>query len=344
MPLRGGSAAVATQNLLIHGDFPAQATGDGPFTSVTGPANNDDTYLFDNWTYLAAAADGADVSRVGAGLPALARGKARLDIETANTKVGLIQIIESSDCAAILGGYASLSFDYQSTGASIGGIKACVLSWVGAVDAVTSDVVSAWGADGVTPTFVAGWTAENTPVAIVPSGSWQTARIQGIPIDTPSAVNVAVFIWTDDATLTVGDFLEITKVKLEPGSACTPWAAPDVVAETNRRNRLFEVLGPDANGQPFGCGTGQSTTVAIIAVPYTPKRIAQPGVQFLQQASDFQGYVAAGVAATAVVATVVGRSMVSVSLTIGSASFSVGFAVLMLAATTTARIRIDARL
>ena len=49
-----------------------------------------------------------------------------------------------------------------------------MLAWTGTADTVTSDVVSAWGADGVTPTWATNWTAENTPSNLGVTNTWNT--------------------------------------------------------------------------------------------------------------------------------------------------------------------------
>jgi hypothetical protein len=116
----------------------------------------------------------------------------------------------------------TLSFTAKTTGTSIGNMKAVILSWTGTSDTVTRDVVSAWGADGVTPTFAANWTAENTPQNLAPSNDWTRYTITA-NLDTASTNNVAVFIWCDDMTTTLGDFLYITDVQLEVGALATPF-------------------------------------------------------------------------------------------------------------------------
>jgi hypothetical protein len=116
----------------------------------------------------------------------------------------------------------TLSFSARTSGSSIGNLKAVILSWNSTADTVTSDVVSAWGADGVTPTWATNWTAENTPQNLAPSNTWTRYSITAT-LDTASTNNVAVFIWCDDMTTTLGDFLYITDVQLEVGSLATPF-------------------------------------------------------------------------------------------------------------------------
>jgi hypothetical protein len=98
------------------------------------------------------------------------------------------------------------------------------MAWNSTVDSVTSDVVSAWGTTGANPTLVANWTFENTPASLAAlTTGFQTFKIENISIDTSSATNVAVFIWIDDVTTTVGDFIYITDVQLVLGPNATPF-------------------------------------------------------------------------------------------------------------------------
>ena len=105
--------------------------------------------------------------------------------------------------------------------ARIGGLSAAVLSWSSTADVVTSDVVSAWNAAGSDPTLAANWTYEGTVADFTPTTSWVTYKSEAIAIDTASATNVAVFIWTDDVTMDVADILYITDVQLEKSAVAT---------------------------------------------------------------------------------------------------------------------------
>jgi len=139
-----------------------------------------------------------------------------------NKKFGILQVIETRNIVGMFNQPVTLSFTAKTTGTSIGNMKAVILSWTGTSDTVTRDVVSAWGADGVTPTFAANWTAENTPQNLAPSNDWTRYEITA-NLDTASTNNVAVFIWCDDMTTTLGDFLYITDVQLEVGALATPF-------------------------------------------------------------------------------------------------------------------------
>ena len=214
------------KNTIINGGFRLdQRRGDGTaYTSATTPANNDDTYLLDRWTLLSDGNDVVDVLQETTTVPTGAYAAIRLDVETVNVKFGLLQVLEARDAAALIGGTASLSFQARRTGTSIDHLRAAVIAWDSTADAVTSDVVSAWEAAGTNPTLVTNWTYENTPANLATlTTSFQTFTIENISIDTASATNVAVFIWIDDVTTTLGDFLYIADVQLELGAVATPF-------------------------------------------------------------------------------------------------------------------------
>ena len=206
-----------SRNMLINGDFRVAQRG----TSFVSGANNDDTYNLDRWTLLS---DGNDIVDVTQSTTAPTEGlySIGLDVETVNKKFGIIQFVEQRNIVGAIGQVVTLSFQARISGTSISNVKAVVLAWSGTADTVTSDVVSAWGADGVTPTFATNWTAENTPSNLAVTSSWATYRIQAT-IDTASTKNLAVFIWNDDTTTTLGDFLYVTDVQLEIGAVASPF-------------------------------------------------------------------------------------------------------------------------
>ena len=206
------------RNRLINGDFRVAQRG----TSFVAPnANNDDTYNLDRWTLLSDGNDIVDVTQANVA-PTAGLFSIGLDVETVNKKFGIIQIIEQRNIVGMFNQPVTLSFSARTSGSSIGNLKAVILAWNSTADTVTSDVVSAWGADGVTPTWATNWTAENTPQNLAPSNTWTRYSITAT-LDTASTNNVAVFIWCDDMTTTLGDFLYITDVQLEVGALATPF-------------------------------------------------------------------------------------------------------------------------
>lgn len=227
-------------NYIINGNMNVFQRGTS-FTSATTPANSDDTYLADRWILLSDGNDIVDVTQQTDG-PTGVLNSIRLDVETANKKFGIIEVIEQKNSAPLIGGTCSVSFYAKTAGSGkIDNIKCAVLSWSSTADAVTSDVVSAWEAEDTDPTLVANWTYENDPANLNPTTSWARYTIENISIDTASTTNVAVFIWSDVTDVDVGDFLYITGVQLEVGSSATQLEQRPIGAELALCQRYYEV-------------------------------------------------------------------------------------------------------
>jgi hypothetical protein len=259
------------RNRLINGDFRVAQRG----TSFVAGANNDDTYNLDRWTLLSDGNDIVDVTQANVA-PSGGLFSIGLDVETANKKFGILQIIEQRNIVGMFNQPVTLSFSARTTGSSIGNLKAVILAWNSTADTVTSDVVSAWGADGVTPTFATNWTAENTPQNLAPSNTWTRYSITAT-LDTASTNNVAVFIWCDDMTTTLGDFLYITDVQLEVGSLATPFERKlfsQVFEECARYYFRFTAVDASTNIarlSPLGFQTNTTTSI-ILYLPSVPMR------------------------------------------------------------------------
>lgn len=225
------------RNRLINGDFRIAQRG----TSFVAGANNDDTYNLDRWTLLSDGNDIVDVTQANVA-PTGGLFSIGLDVETANKKFGILQIIEQRNIVGCVGSQCTLSFKFRTSGSSISNVKAVILAWNSTADSVTSDVVSAWNADNTTPTWATNWTAENTPANVNPTNSWQTASITAL-VDTASTNNIAVFIWCDDLSTTVGDFLYVTDVQFEQGETATKFERRDFTDELIRCQRYYEAQG-----------------------------------------------------------------------------------------------------
>ena len=143
--------------------------------------------------------------------------------ETANKQFGILQIIEQKNIVSVVSGsdVVSLSFRAKVTDASkLSRIKAAIISWNSTPDAPTSDIVSAWNAEGTKPTLVSNWTYENSPVDLNLTTSDAEYKIENISIDTSGVANIGIFIWSDDVATndTTGKFLEISEVNLVKGA------------------------------------------------------------------------------------------------------------------------------
>ena len=214
--------STASYNGIINGDFLVWQRG----TSFTSGDNDDDSYTADRWIVLSDTNDVVDVTRQ-AGDTDTSIYSIGLDVETANKKFGIIQIIENKNCGG-LGDLptstVSLSFKARvSSTTKLDNVKAGVLAWSGTADSVTSDVVSAWAVEGTNPTLATNWTYENTPANLSVTTSWVRYKIENISVDTAGTGNVAVFIWSDVTDTSTGDSLFITDVQLEPGATANDY-------------------------------------------------------------------------------------------------------------------------
>jgi hypothetical protein len=234
-------ADVSAQNLtlrnaIINGSMQVAQRGTS-FTS-TSSANNDDVYTLDRWTLLSDGNDAVDVTQA-TDAPTGLKYSCGLDVETANKKFGIIQFIENQNIAHLTSKTVTLSFYAKTTGSSISDVKAVVLAWTGTANTVTSDVVSSWNASGTVPTFVASWTAENTATNLSVTSSWARYSVSAA-LDTSSTNNIAVFIWCDDATTTVSDFLYVSGVQLEVGSSASTFELLPIGAELGLCQRYYQ--------------------------------------------------------------------------------------------------------
>jgi hypothetical protein len=208
------------QNLLVNGNFRfAQegVSGSALFDSTTTPANNDDTYLLDQWVFLSEVNDNADISQVSdtPNNKGLALKADITSVGSANKKFGFFQPIEYEKCKDLLNKTVSLRF-YAKTSASFSfsNIRASIVSWDGTADAITTDIVSAWNTSGTNPTLATNWTYENTPSNLSLTSTYKEFVINGISIDTSGMKNIGLFIWTEDTPIPVGGALYLSECAL----------------------------------------------------------------------------------------------------------------------------------
>lgn len=218
--------AAGVQNRIINPQFAIGQRG-ANFAGSTLPANNDDQYIHDRWVLLSDGNDIVDVSKETTTVPAGAFSALKMDVETANKKFGIVQILEAADCSDIIGGKVSAAFKARAGGSNstLDKLRAAVISWQGTADTVTSDVVSAWNAEGANPTLAANWTYESTPVDLDLTTSFQQFAMTAVDIDTASSKQVALFIWVDNTDATVGDLAYIGDCHLVEGSVLPAFKA-----------------------------------------------------------------------------------------------------------------------
>lgn len=229
--------AVGFRNRIINGEFSIAQRA----TSFVSGANDDDTYNLDRWYVLSDGNDAVDITQETSTVPTNGLYAIALDVETANKKFGIAQIIEQKNCIGLIGGNVTLSFKAKvSATTKLDNVKAAVVAWSGTADTVTSDIISAWGAEGTNPTLIANATFENTPANLSVTTSYATYTLTA-NIDTASTKNLIVFIWSDVTDTTAGDFLYITDVQLEAGSTATDFERRPIGTELELCQRYYEV-------------------------------------------------------------------------------------------------------
>jgi len=218
----GGSAdagGLTGANALINGQFAVAQRG----TSFVAGANNDTDYTLDRWKLFSDGNDVVDVTQETTIVPTNRQYAIALDVETANKKFGIAQIIEKKNCVNLIGETVTLSFQAKvSATTNLDNVKAAIIAWDGTADEPTDDMISAWGAEGTDPTLATNFTYENTPSNLNLTTSYATYSVTA-SVDTASTDNIIVFIWSDVTTTSAGEFLYITDVKLEAGQAATPF-------------------------------------------------------------------------------------------------------------------------
>jgi hypothetical protein len=130
---------------------------------------------------------------------------------------GMAQILESKRVIGLRGGAVTFAFDLRTDSTEITTVRACIGEWTGAVDNVTSDVVSSWGA---TPTWIASFACANTPADITINSSWAQYSISATL--GSSFNNLVLFIWTPNTEAQNDDFYA-TQIQLVRGSAAYNW-------------------------------------------------------------------------------------------------------------------------
>jgi hypothetical protein len=224
------------KNRLLNGSFNVAQRG----TSFVSGANDDDTYNLDRWYILSDGNDAVDITQTTT-VPTGAKYSIGLDVETVNKKFGIAQIIENVNCYDAIGGNVTLSFQAKvSATTKLDNVKCAIVAWSGTADSVTSDIISAWEAEGTNPTLIANATYENTPANLNVTTSWATYSVTA-NVDTASTANIIVFIWSDVTDTTAGDFLYITNAQLEVGSSATPFERRLYNQELANCQRYFQI-------------------------------------------------------------------------------------------------------
>jgi hypothetical protein len=275
-------------NFVTNGGFEIWQRGLNITNASFGYINNDDSYTADCWILLSNGNNIVNVAR-DAGYSDINFGSSaslRCTVVTPSTKFGVLQILEGAESAQLVGKNASLSFAVKSTGVTA--VSAAVISWTGAVDNVTSDVVAAWNVVGTPPTLAANWTYENAVVSTPLTAGYAGNYLFNIPIDTVGTTNVGIFIWADDTTSLVGATMNVTSVQLVLGKTLTQLPFVPIEHTIEKCQRYFQkdlpldtALGTAATqnvGAALFSPTGIGNTVKYAKIPFNVPMRTTPAV------------------------------------------------------------------
>ena len=263
-------------NKIINGNFAANqraALFTASYTDGTPITNSDDTYLFDRWKLLSDGNNIVDVHSYGrtmgsrdfgansgpAWMPTETSFAMAMDVETANTKFGQAQFIESMNCNDLRGRVCTLSWKARvRTTQTSTSIKAAVIGWFGTSDTITSDIISAWNDEGTDPTLVANAEYLNVPSNVLLSGTMKTYSLK---VNVPTGIkNVIVFIWNDmsdgDVGTTAGDYVFLSDVQLERGEFENPRFQNETYDISERSHRYYYKAIGTHYGQVYGSTKG----------------------------------------------------------------------------------------
>ena len=258
--LPAAATAAVGRNLIVNGDFRVWQRGT-PLISTSTYPNSNDSYIADHVLLLSeSATDVVDVSQETSVVPTGVHSSIKLDVETANNQFGLLFPLEAQDAATIIGGTASLSFKAKIAALpSVRNLRAVILAWDNTADAITSDVVGTWSAEGVEHLWATNWTREGSaPSANALSTSWQTFTVENVSIDTASATNVAVFIYCDEDDMAVGEFIYVADVKLEKGTEASTHQPRPVAEEIALCQRYYRKSFPQGTAPAQSAGVNGS--------------------------------------------------------------------------------------
>jgi hypothetical protein len=277
--------APVNKNYLINGGFAVAQRG----TSFVSGANNDDAYTLDRWYILSDTNDVIDVTQDTSTVPTNGQFAIALDVETANKKFGIATIIENKNVIGLVGNTVTFSFKAKvSSTTKLDNVKAAIVAWSGTADTVTSDIISAWGAEGTNPTLIANATYENSPANLSVTTSYATYSVSAA-VDTASTKNLILFVWSDVTDTTAGDFLYIAESKLELGSTATAfvYAGGTIQGELAACQRYYwqQVSGTAVafgNASLYSASIAFTTIQMPVTMRTTPTLVASSGTNYYE--------------------------------------------------------------
>jgi len=264
----------------------------GQHFAQSSPDNNDtqfsDGMIFTSKWWFLSDSTLCDITDDTVDVPANATKATQIIINptygTANKKFGVIHYIENKKTKELVGTPTSISIQARTTaGISMTNLRCAILSWSGTADSVTRDVVSStnWGTNTQNPTLATNWAYVNTPANLALSTStYIEFRIENAIIPA-NATNLAIFIYSNDTTISVGRGFKITAVDYIHNAKAKSYKAREVSLEYDLMKR-YAVHNGYYNGSsginPSIMGYAISTSVAYFTIPIIKPLMKTPTV------------------------------------------------------------------
>lgn len=288
------NVGIIGRNHVINGRFEVDQINVGVEPTVTADA----AFGPDMWKLLGEDSlgkfQGRDTTTAGIdGATAGFRFNGKVTCVTANNKYGAVHYIRGRDCKHLRGQQVVLSFNLHVSNARLGNMKAGIVEWTSTEDAPTADMISSWGADGVTPTLASNFAFKNTPANL---SATTTPAVYSVTATLGNTFNnLAVFIWNDDKAFTANDAFYVTDVQLEPGSVASSYDVKDYDYTWRRCRQYVWKSFPDltAPAQNVGSYNGAVNWYGVNAstrfgrdVFFDPEMFATPTITFYNPAAS----------------------------------------------------------
>lgn len=253
-------------NLLDFGaDFQVWQTGTSR-TGATAFPNSDDTYFADGWILLSDGNDRVDItnSATAFGYPTGCLGLAEFEVVSNVNKWGILRPIETLTSVPLRSKTISISFWVVSNAAL--GMRVHLASWGSGTftgDTITSDIISAWGASTTKPTAIAGVTLVDADSSslVTTSASWvQKIYTFTVPAD---AVNVGVFICTDDSSYNAADKVAFSGFMVSTSAVATPFVSKPFGQDLAAAGRWYAKTFPYATAPAQNTGSDAGALYSI---------------------------------------------------------------------------------
>lgn len=228
-------------NLLVNGDFQVWQLGT-TFNSTTPVAggNNDNVYTADQWILLSNGAAVVDLAKYA--IPPVGSRGAMFSLQnTADTKWGLFQIVESQKSIPLRSNVVSFSLDMQAV-SSLTGFKFYILAWAGTADSPTRDPISAWGAAQADPTLVANWSIAGSGV-VTATSTFATYALENVTIPAGTN-NIGVLFTTWDTSFAGGAIARFSAANLVEGARAQKFRSRPLAQEIVECERFYQKTFP----------------------------------------------------------------------------------------------------